>query len=332
MSYLYVNEQGASIGIAGNRIEVKHKDGMLQSIPIETLETIQVFGSVQISTKCLSECLERGISVVYYSMTGRYYGRLISPSHVNVGRQRKQAVLPQNDRFCLDFSRQIIDAKIRNQIVILRRYARNQNRDISQAVEEMQRSMRKLKLCRDIPQLMGYEGIAARHYFHALGGLIRPEFYFEKRTRRPPRDAFNSMISLGYSILMNEIYGKLEGRGLDPYFGIMHSDKEKHPTLASDLMEEWRAVLVDATAMSLVNGGEIHPEQFYTQEDGGVYLTSDGFKLFIRKLENKLAQRNSYIQEEGEVNFRRALDIQTMAFCRAIEAERAELYHPVLIR
>ena len=251
---------------------------------------------------------------------------------MNVERQRKQAVLPQNEQFCLDFSRQIIDAKIRNQIVILRRYARNQNRDISQAVEEMQHSLSKLKLCRDIPQLMGYEGIAARHYFHALGDLIRPEFHFEKRTRRPPRDAFNSMISLGYSILMNEIYGKLEGRGLNPYFGIMHSDKEKHPTLASDLMEEWRAVLVDATAMSLVNGSEIHTEQFYTQEDGGVYLTSEGFKLFIRKLENKLAQRNSYIQEEGEVNFRRALDLQTMAFCHAIEEEQADLYRPILIR
>lgn len=100
-----------------------------------------------------------------------------------------------------------------------------------------------------IEQLMGYEGTAARLYFGQLGELINPVFFFTGRTRRPPTDPFNSMISLGYSIILNELYGKIEGKGLNPYFGIMHKDREKHPTLASDLMEEWRAVLIDSTAL-----------------------------------------------------------------------------------
>ena len=101
---------------------------------------------------------------------------------------------------------------------------------------------------------MGYEGAAARIYFSTLGKLIDSEFIFSGRNKRPPLDPFNSMISLGYSIILNEIYGKLEGKGLNPYFGILHKDREKHPTLASDMMEEWRAVLIDTLVMGMLNG------------------------------------------------------------------------------
>lgn len=114
---------------------------------------------------------------------------------------------------------------------------------------------------------MGYEGLAARVYFSALDMLIDKDFHFTGRSKRPPKDPFNSMISLGYSILLNEIYGKLQAKGLNPYFGFIHSDREKHPTLASDMMEEWRAVIVDTTVMSMINGHEIHQNQFTKDEE-----------------------------------------------------------------
>ena len=110
MSYLYVSEQGASIGITANRFQVKYKDGLTRSIPIETLEVIEVFGNVQITTQCLTECLKRGVNVLFYSMNGAYYVRLISTSHVNVQRQRKQADIGKNEEFKLAFSKRIINA------------------------------------------------------------------------------------------------------------------------------------------------------------------------------------------------------------------------------
>ena len=334
MSYLYVCEQGASIGITENRFQVRYKDGMIRSIPAEPLEIIEVFGKVQITTQCMEECLKRGVNILFYSTNGAYYGRLISTSHVNVQRQRRQAALDQDIEFKMNFSKKIIDAKIRNQIVILRRYARNRKADIEQEIIAMQNMHKKLIGAKSIDQIMGYEGRAAKIYFKVLGNLIVPEFKFTGRTKRPPLDPFNSMISLGYSIVLNELYGKIEGKGLNPYFGVMHKDREKHPTLASDLMEEWRAVLIDSIALSMLNGHELVEEDFYREPDGpGIFLTQEAFKKYIKKLEVKFRTENNYLSyTDYSVSFRKALDLQVGQFVKAIETGNVDEYMPVVIR
>ena len=332
MSYLYISEQGATINYEGCRFQVKYKNEMVKSVPAETLESIQIFGKIQLTTQCMEECLKRGINVVFYSSNGSYFGRLESTNHVNVKRQRIQAGL--SDEFKLAMDKTIIKAKIHNQIVILRRYARYQPINCDEQIAHMQRLTHKLDMCETIEEIMGYEGAAARSYFSALGKLINPEFHFDKRSRRPPLDPFNSMISLGYSIILNEIYGKLEGKGLNPYFGVLHQDREKHPTLASDLMEEWRAVLIDSLTMSLVNGHEIEPEDFYKEEGKpGIYLTKQGFKTYVNKLENKLHTDHRYLSYvDYTVTFRRALDLQINQFCNAIESADPSIYKPIQIR
>lgn len=334
MSYLYVCEQGAYIGIEGNRFQVKYRDGMVKSIPVETLDVIEIFGKVQITTQCMTECLKRGINILFYSTNGAYFGRLISTSHVNVQRQRKQADIGKNKEFQRSFSKRIIDAKIRNQIVILRRYARNRDLKVDFEVNQMQNMLKKVSSANNIEQIMGYEGISARLYFKVLGKLIEPQFSFSGRSRRPPLDPFNSMISLGYSIIMNELYGKIEGKGLNPYFGIMHKDHEKHPTLASDLMEEWRAVLIDSVAMSMLNGHELTKDDFYTDlENPGVFLGKEAFKKYIKKLEIKFRTQSKYLSYiDYSVSFRKAMDLQISQFIKAIELNAPEEYEPIIIR
>lgn len=334
MSYLYVCEQGASIGLADNRFQVKYRDGMVKSIPAETLEVMEVFGKVQITTQCIEECLKRGVNILYYSTNGAYYGRLISTNHVNVQRQRLQAERTKDLDFRIAFSKRLIDAKIRNQIVVMRRYARHGNYNVERSVVEMQNMYKKLENAKSIEQVMGYEGTAAKTYFRELGRMIDPQFAFSGRTRRPPKDPFNSLISLGYSIILNEFYGKIEGKGLNPYFGVMHSDHEKHPTLASDLMEEWRAVLIDSLALSMLNGHELCKDDFYTEtEQPGVFLEKDGFKKYIQKLENKFRTETRYLSYiDYSVSFRRAMDLQINQFVKVLETNDVELYHPVVIR
>lgn len=334
MSYLYVSEQGAVIGIAGNRFQVKYKDGMLKSIPAETLEVIEVFGKIQLTTQCMEECLKRGINVIFYSTKGAYYGRLISTSHVNVQRQRMQTEIGNNEKFKMEFAKRIISAKIKNQIVILRRYSRTSGVELKRPIVEMQIMEEKVWRGNSIEQIMGYEGNAARIYFQSKGKLINSDFPFEKRTKRPPLDPYNSMISLGYSIVLNEIYGKLEAKGLNPYFGLMHKDREKHPTLASDLMEEWRAVLIDSTAMSMLNGKELSAEDFiYDQNEPGVFLGKEAFRKYLLKLENKFRTKTQYLSYiDYSVSFRNALDLQIHQLIKAMEAKNPDLYIPIRIR
>ena len=334
MSYLYVCEQGATIGLADNRFQVKYRDGMVKSIPAETLEVIEVFGKIQITTQCIEECLKRGVNILYYSTNGAYYGRLISTNHVNVQRQRLQAELTKDPQFRVAFSKRIIDAKIRNQIVVLRRYARHSGTNIERPVVEMQNMYKKLESAKGIEQIMGYEGAAAKIYFRELGKMVDPEFAFSGRNRRPPRDPFNSLISLGYSIILNEFYGKIESKGLNPYFGVMHSDHEKHPTLASDLMEEWRATLIDTVALSMLNGHELLQSDFYVgTEQPGVFLEKEGFKKYIQKLENRFRTENRYLSYiDYSVSFRRAMDLQVNQFVKVLEMGDVQQYYPVLIR
>ena len=195
----------------------------------------------------------------------------------------------------------------------------------------MQRKNRKF---RRIEEIIGYEGQAAKFYFRGLSKCIEREFQFNGRSRRPPKDEFNSMISLGYSILMNELYCKIEMKGLNPYFGFIHRDAEKHPTLASDMMEEWRAVIVDATVMSMINGHEISKEDFvFNLEQPGCYLTKTGLKLYLNKLERKFQTEIRYLKYvDYPVSFRRGILLQMEQLTKAIEKGDASLYEPIVIR
>ena len=333
MSLLYVNEDGTLIGIDGNRLAVKYSDGLLRSVPIETVDSITILGQAQLTTQCIRTCLERGIPVAFFSKGGRYFGHLHSTGHVDAALQRKQSFLYDRD-FAFRLSKRLISAKMKNQIVVLRRYEKSTGSDVSRQIRMMGICLHKTDSCVTPSELMGFEGQGAKAYFEGLAEVVEEEFRFQGRSRRPPLDEFNSMISLGYSILMNEIYAVLEIKGLNPYFGFLHRDKEKHPTLASDLMEEWRAVIVDSTVMSLINGHEIQKEDFIINRDEpGCFLTRNGLKIFLNKLNNKLQTKTKYLNYvDYPVTFRQGIVLQTEALVKAITAEDDFLYRPIVIR
>ena len=333
MSLLFVDENGATIGINGNRFYVDHSDGMRETVPAETLECISIMGNAKMTTQSMQECLKRGISVVFYSKGGKYFGKLVSTCHINAERQRKQCALYGTD-FSLDFSKRIITAKMKNQLVVMKRYAKSKGMTLDEEEKMLHICVGKIDNCTSIDEIMGYEGQGAKAYFQGLSKVIKPDFSFNGRSRRPPLDEFNTMIGLGYSVLMNEIYAKIEVKGLNPYFGYMHSDKENHPTLASDLMEEWRAVIVDATAMSMINGNEIDKEDFLNNiDEPGCYLAKTGIKKYLPKLERKLKTEVRYLDYiTYATSFRRAMFLQIEQLVKAIEEKDATLYHPIQIR
>lgn len=332
MSCLYITEHGASVGIHQNRVEVRYQDGSLKSIPIEPLESIELFGRSQMTTQAIEEFLSRGIPVSFYAHGGEYFGRLVNTDAVNVSRQRLQFAMTEDEGFCLALAKRILEAKIHNQCVLLRRYARSSKEKVRAEIVILSRTEKRADRCESMEELMGCEGFAARQYFQGLGKLVKEEFRFEKRSKRPPKDEFNALISFGYSLLFHEIHAKAENRGLNAYLGFIHEDKEKHPALISDLVEEWRAVIVDAAAMSLINGNEIQKEHFRKTEKG-VYLDKEGSKIFINKMEQKMRREMRYLDyADYPVTFRRALDMQIMRLIKAMEKKDPGLYHPVRTR
>ena len=333
MSLLYVNENGAVIGVEGNRCVVQYKDGLKRMIPIESLEGITILGKAQATTQCMEECMKRGISVAYFSKGGKYFGRLQSTGHIRPERQRKQCALYDTD-FSLELSKKIISSKLKNQSVVLRRYEKSKRKELKEEQKMLFICREKIQSCTTIAEVMGYEGQGAKYYFQGLSQCIEKDFKFNGRTKIPPLDEFNSLISLGYSILMNEVYAKIEMKGLNPYFGFLHRDAENHPTLASDMMEEWRAVIVDATAMSLINGHEIRKEDFvFDMEEPGCYLASSGLKIFLNKLEKKFQTEVKYLTYvDYPVSFRRAIFLQMEQLVKAVEKGDVAYYEPIQIR
>lgn len=334
MSILYVQAQDTSLGSEGGHFIVKEKDGSIRKVPKETLESITVFGNVSISSQCCRECLSRGISINYFSTNGLYFGKLLSTMNIKGTRLVAQVHAMENDKFYLELSKKCVHAKISNQVVLLRRYARNSIKNIGVQISNIEISKRKINNCKTINELMGYEGNAAREYFQALSCLINKEFRFSGRNKRPPKDPFNSMLSLGYTIVMYEVYNAIESVGLSPYIGFMHATHNKHPTLASDMMEEWRAVLVDSVVMSLIQGNEIKLCHFETHDgEEGVFLTKEGMRIFVNKLEKKLSSRANYLcSNEPAAYFRRGVYLQSLALVRAIENNNVEEYVPLYIR
>ena len=334
MGYLYVCDQGATVSLDQGYFVVKQKDGMIKKVPKETLESIALFGNIQMTTQCTKECLNRGIPVSYYALNGAYFGRLQSTRHVNIFRQKKQFADSENEEFCLGFAKNVLKAKIHNQRVVLKRYERSSSESLQEEYKNMKIAENKLETCSSIEEVMGYEGNASKNYFKGLAKIVEEDFKFNGRNRQPPKDPFNSMLSLGYSLLMQEIYGELENRGLHPYAGFVHKDRERHPTLVSDLIEEWRAVIVDSVVLSLIQGHEIKIENFDMDFDtGAVFLKKEGMKIFIQKIEKKLASEMGYLDYVNtRTSFRRAIWLQAGALVKAVETGDYSLYHPVTIR
>lgn len=177
MGFLYVNENGATIGVEANQCTVNYKDGMKRLIPIESLDGITIMGRSQMTTQCAEECMSRGIPVSYFSKGGKYFGRLISTGHVNVSRQRKQSALYDTE-FAATLAMKILCAKIKNQSVVLRRYEKSRGINLEEEQKMLTICKNKIMTCNRIEEMIGFEGQAAKYYFKGLAACIDKEFSF----------------------------------------------------------------------------------------------------------------------------------------------------------
>lgn len=326
---IYITNSGSTINMESGMLVINQPDGLLRKIPKEQIDMISIFGKVQITGDVITHCLTNNILVNYFSSKGQYFGRLQNTSSSNIYRLKQQIYTSDDEEFALNLSKRIINAKVKNQLTILRRLNR-ENSCLTKFIKEIEKLEGEVNFSTSTEQLIGYEGSIAREYFRGLSASVRDEFKFDKRTRRPPLDPFNSLLSLGYTLLMHELVGNIESVGLNPYCGYLHKDRERHPTLASDLMEEFRPFLIDNLVVRLCNEKFSVDDFDYTEE--GVFLKKNTLKIFLNEYEKRLSTLQKYKEDSNDTIFRRAVGLQCLDLVRAIENNDPELYNPIKIR
>lgn len=330
MSTLYVTEPGSFIKRRGGHVIVGRNNEVLFEIPLERVEDVTVFDNVHISSSLMTDFIARGIPITWLSGYGKYFGTVINTNSIDILKHKKQFDLIENDAFRIALSRKIIRAKVRNQLTLLRRYARNleDNMSIDSQIDNIKAVRRHIGESSDLNELMGYEGIISRIYFEALGMIVPEPFKFDKRSKQPPRDPFNAMLGLGYSMLFNEILAGIMNAGLHPFVGCMHSIAKGHPALASDLIEEWRAPIIDAMVLNIVHRNMLDEKDFNMSEDA-CYLNTAGRKQFLIAYNKKIRTENQYI--EAQKTYRESIYAQCKSYASAIIHEDLELYSPLEI-
>lgn len=335
MSNLYIYEQGSVVGYRHNRITIKEKNDQEHSFPIESIDNLILFGAIQLTTPCIQELLKRGVHLTWLSKTGSYFGRLDSTGHININRQRLQFRKSDDSDFSLSLAKNFIKGKASNQRTVLVRYNKYiRQTEMQLILDDMMHSISKIEDVTTHSELMGLEGLIAKQYYKGLNLILPDEFQFKKRSRRPPKDPFNAILSFGYTLLHYEIFTTVISKGLNPYAAFLHADRYKHPALCSDLMEEWRPILVDSLAIALVNNKKLDSSKFeHNEENNAVFLTKDGCKKFVEEFEKRLRQEVGYITEVPyKMSFRRIIEYQVMQLIKALENDNPHQYNPVLIR
>jgi CRISPR-associated protein Cas1 len=326
MAFLYVTEQGAVIQKKGHRIAVSKDKKTLADIPISQMQGVLVFGNVQITTQAMRLMLESNVEMALFTGTGRLLGQITSPFPKNITLRQTQYARAGDSNFILDFARIIISAKIRNCLELIREFSHNHpETDLNSQKDQLESYARQIEGRQDIDVLLGMEGISSRVYFSAFAKMIRGDFMFEGREKHPPPDPVNALLSLGYTMVYNEISSLLDGIGFDPYLGIFHQPKYGHAGLASDLCEEFRAALTDRLTLYLINNRILQPDDFITHTPSkGVYLAQDPKKRYFEEYEKFVTRPMP--AGEGESNFRKLFLRQAERLRHALMT--GEVYQP----
>ena len=330
---LYITTQGTYLHKERETLVVEQDRKKVAQLPIHSIGHIFCFGNVLVSPFLMGFCGENNVNLAFFTENGRYLGRLQGRQSGNVLLRRAQ--YKRSELNPIPVARNIIAAKIQASNRVLQRQIRNhgENTELEKAINALNYSLQQLKTAENLELIRGIEGDAASRYFAVFSHLIKQNsgFHFDGRNRRPPRDGVNALLSFLYSIVGKDISGALQGVGLDPQIGFLHADRPGRDSLAQDILEEFRAWWVDRMVLSLINRGQIKPDDFVTEASGAVALKPDARKLLFQTLQAKKQEKikHPFLDEEVEIGL--LPYIQAMLLARHLRGDLAE-YPPFLMR
>lgn len=318
---LYVKEQGAFVGKDGDRLNVRHRDTKLVSVPLINVSQVSLFGNVQISAQAMREIVDRGIPVCHFNYGGWLHAMTTGHIHKNIELRIAQFSAAADPVKSLALAKGFITAKIKNSRTILRRHADDHQRDLDQLAEWAEKAER----AGSAETLLGLEGMAAKVYFSGFARILKGDNTFDLtgRNRRPPRDPVNALLSFVYALLVKELVIAVQSVGFDPLLGFFHTPRYGRPSLALDLAEEFRPIIGDSVVMTLINNGEVTSSSFISRA-GAVALTEAGRKSVIAAFERRMEHEITHPIFGYKISYRRVLEVQTRLLSRVVLGELAE--------
>jgi CRISPR-associated protein Cas1 len=308
-------------------LQVKDRDSVVQEIRMGEICQLNVMGNIQVTTQAIQALCESEVPVCFFSQGGWFYGITQPMCTKNVFLRQRQFALAAQPWFCLSLARQLTAGKIRNQRTFL---LRNHIEPAPALLRGLREMADRAESAGSAEELLGVEGNAARLYFGAFGGLLKAEpgeevaevfrFDFAGRNRRPPRDAVNALLSLGYSLLTKDLAVACYAVGFDPMSGFYHQPRFGRPALALDLMEPFRPLIVDSAVVNAINTRMVGPKDF-VRAGGSVGLNANGRKAFYRAYELRMDTLVTHPMFDYRVSYRRLLEIQVRLLAKVLDGE-----------
>ncbi|MEY8462057.1 type I-C CRISPR-associated endonuclease Cas1c [Streptococcus merionis] len=337
LNTLYLTQEDFYLTRERDNIVIKQDGKVLNRFPYRIIDGIVCFSYLGASPSLIELCAENQINLSFHTPQGRFCGRFVGPTNGNVLLRRQHYRLA-DDVESLDFAKRFMLAKISNSRKYLLRFKRD-HRDrvdvklFEEIDNELVWALENVQVAQDKEMLLGIEGQAANQYFRAFNDMVlsdKETFRFNGRSRRPPLDCLNALMSFGYSLLTYECQSALEAVGLDSYVGFYHTDRPGRAGLALDLVEEFRSFIVDRFVFSLVNRGQLTAKHFEIKENGSVLLTEKGRAVFIENWQKRKHTEVEHPFIKEKVKLMLLPYVQAQLLAKAIRGD-LDAYPPFLV-
>ncbi len=337
LNTLYVTTENSYLSLDGETVVIASGEEILGRVPLHNLEAVVYFGYKGASPALMGKCAELGIGLNFLSPTGRFLARVSGPAQGNVVLRRTQVLWAEDPEQALGLAKSVLLGKLYNSRWVLERAVRDHGLRIDKecvgnSVVQILDSIPAIQAAESVGELMGIEGVAAKAYFDVFDQMIlrsKDCFRFDGRSRRPPLDPVNAMLSFCYTLLGLDIASALETVGLDPCIGFLHQLRPGRRSLSLDLLEELRAPVADRFVLSQINLGIVSQKQFLTKENGAVYFDDDGRKKFLSEWQKRKQETITHPFLKEKIPWGLVPHVQAMLLSRYMRGDLDE-YPPFL--
>ena len=337
LNTLYVTLPDIYLALDGENIVVRQDNAELRRVPLHNLEGIVTFGYTGASPSLMGACAEKGISLTFLTAHGRFLATVSGVEKGNIALRRTQYRISDNETDSIGIARNMLIGKLHNSRWVLERTVRDHamriyTEKVKRAAAQVADAIPLLRQAQASGQLFGIEGEAASRYFSVFDELIlqnKGEFFFHSRSRRPPLDNVNAMLSFVYTLLEADAAAALSAVGLDPYMGFLHKDRPGRRSLALDLLEELRAPLADRFVLTQINTRQIAPSGFYQKENGAVLMRDDTRKSFLEAWQTRKKEKISHPFLKEKIEWGLVAHAQALLLARTLRGDLDE-YPPFL--